>query len=185
MKKFLILLVVLVLAMAWILPMSVFAATTADVIVTAQPSYIGITVSYSGSPAAYDFGVVAASATPSTTTAYFTIDNVSTVATDQSIGIKTSANWSGGSPTWSVAEDGTPGTNISGMLARVGGTWGATATPIDVVVHYTTPDLIADNQAASTDYSFGLKLLVPTSFGTITDPAQKTITVVVSAAAAA
>jgi hypothetical protein len=44
-----------------------------------------------------------------------------------------------------------------------------------------TPNLIADNQSATTNYGFGLSLLAPTSFG---DGVLKQVTVRITAAAA-
>ncbi len=126
------------------------------------------------SPTTYDFGTVNPSATPYTTTSYFTIDNTSTMQTDQTIAV-TSATWAGG-VTWTHSDTATPGANTAGLLANKGGTWGVS----DVIVKFNSPNYIAENQAANTDYSFGLKLLAPTSF---TDGVQKSNTVRVSAVA--
>ena len=124
------------------------------------------------SPTSYDFGVVTESSTPSTSTTYFTIDNTSSMQTDQTISVTTST-WSGG-VTWTHDDTATPGTNTAGMLANKGGTWGTG----DVIVKNASPNFIAENQAANTDYSFGLKLIAPTVF---TDGVQKTIVVRVTA----
>ncbi len=122
----------------------------------------------------YDFGAVNPSATPYTTTSYFTIDNTSGVQTDQTISV-TATTWAGG-VTWTHSDTATAGANTAGLLANKGGTWGTG----DVIIKYDTPNFIAENQAANTDYSFGLKLIAPTSF---TDGVQKTITVRITAAA--
>jgi hypothetical protein len=148
----------------------VTALTTADVTVTATPSYISISVL----PTTNDFGVVAASSTPSTTTTYFAIDNNSSVQTDQTIAV-TTTTWSGG-VTWAHSETGTPGADTAGLMANKGGTWGTG----DIVVKNASPNFIAENQAANTDYSFGLKLYAPTSFS---DGVQKQIIVRVTAVA--
>jgi hypothetical protein len=162
-------LLVLVLTLVSVVP--VFAATTADVTVTATPSYVSVSIN----PAVpYDFGVVAESATPSTTTSYWTIDNTSSVQTDQTISV-TTATWSGG-VTWTHSDTCTPGANTAGLKANKGGTWGVG----DIIVKNASPNYIAENQTADTDYSFGLKLFAPTSFG---DGAQKSIIVRVSAVA--
>jgi len=108
------------------------------------------------SPTSYDFGIVAESSTPSTTTTYFTIDNNSTIQTDQTIGVTTST-WSGG---WTHNDSGSSGSNAAALLANRGGTWGSG----DIIVKYSSPSYIYENCPASTDYSFGLKLLAPTSF---------------------
>ena len=134
---------------------------------TAEPS---ITVS----PTSYNFGAVAASSTPSTTTTYFTITNASTIQTDQTISVTTST-WSGG-VTWTHSDTATPGTNTAGLLANRGGTWGTG----DVIVKYSSPNYIYENCPASTNYSFGLKLIAPTEF---TDGVQKSIVVRITAVA--
>jgi hypothetical protein len=146
------------------------SAATADITVTATPQVISITVN----PTSYDFGNVAPSDTPSTTTSYFTIDNNSNVQTDQTIAVTTST-WSGG-VTWTHSDSCTPGADTAGMKANKGGTWGTG----DVIVKYSSPLYIAGAQAANTDYSFGLKLWAPTSFS---DAVEKTITVRVTAVA--
>jgi hypothetical protein len=144
------------------------ALTTADVTVTATPSYISISVL----PTTNDFGVVAASSTPSTTTTYFTIDNNSSVVTDQTIAV-TTTTWSGG-VTWTHSDTCTPGADTAGLMANKGGTWGTG----DIIVKNASPNPIAENQPATTDYSFGLKLYAPTSFS---DGVQKQIIVRVTA----
>ncbi len=146
------------------------ALTTADVTVTATPSYVAISVDIGTK----DFGVVAESATPSTTTTFFTFDNTSSVQTDQTIGV-TTTTWSGGIP-WAHAEDAIPGSDLAGLKTNRGGTWGVG----DVIVKNASPNYIYENCPATTDYSFGLKLWAPTAFA---DGVQKQIIVRVSAAA--
>lgn len=126
-------------------------------------------------PITYNFGVVAESSTPSTITTYFTITNASTIQTDQTISVTTNT-WSGG-VTWTHSDTATPGVNTAGLLANKGGTWGTG----DVIIKYNaTWNYIAENQAANTNYSFGLKLIAPTSF---TDGVQKQIIVRITAVA--
>ena len=161
---------IIAIVMVLLIPIQAFAATTADVTVTATPSKVSITVL----PITYDFGPVAESTTPSTTTSFFAIDNTSSVQTDQTISV-TTTNWSGGTA-WNHAEDAIPGADLAGLKANKGGTRGVS----DIVVKNGTPNYIAENQAANTDYSFGLKLYAPTSF---TDGVQKQIIVRVTAAA--
>ncbi len=168
MKKLLAILLALVATLAYAIPVS--AATTADITVTATPAYVAISCDQT----TYDFGTVATSATPSTTTSWATITNSSSIQTDQTIGV-TSATWAGG-VTWTHSDTATPGANTVGMLSNKGGTWGVS----DVIVKFSSPNYIAENQAATTNYSFGIKLLAPTSF---TDGVQKSNTVRVSAAA--
>lgn len=149
---------------------SALAATDADVTVTATPAYVAI----SSDQSSYDFGVVAASSTPSTTTIWATITNPSTVQTDQTISVTTSS-WSGG-VTWTHSDTNTPGADTAGMLTNRGGTWGVG----DIIVKNAAPNFIYENAPASTGYSFGLLLTAPTSF---TDGVQKSITVRVTAVA--
>jgi hypothetical protein len=172
MKRFTRLILPLLVAIVLIIgiPLHALAAPTADISVTATPQYVAI----SCDQASYDFGVVAASATPSTATNWATIDNTSSVQTDQTISV-TAASWSGGA-TWTHSDTATAGADTAGLSANKGGSWGTG----DVIIKNASPNYIAENQAATTDYSFGLKLYAPTSF---TDGVQKSITVRVSAAA--
>lgn len=171
MKKLLRALVALTLALVSLPVGSILAATTADVSVTATPAFVSISVS----PDNYGYGVVSASATPSTTTSYFTITNSSTVVTDNTIAV-TTATWAGG-VTWTHSDTATPGSDTVGLSSNKGGTWGVG----DVIVKYNSPNILADDQAATTNWSFGLKLYAPTAF---TDGVQKSVTVRVSASAA-
>lgn len=171
MKKTLIA-ILMALALALVPVGNAFAATTADVTVTATPAFISITLA--PGQTTWPIGVVTAGSTPSTTTTYFTIDNTSTVQTDQTIGV-TTATWSGG-VTWAHAEDAVPGTDLAGLKANKGGTWGVS----DIIVKNASPNFIAENQTANTDYSFGLKLWAPTEF---TDGVEKQIIVRITAVA--
>lgn len=164
--------ILLALALVVIPVGSALAATSADVTVTATPGIISITVD---NPT-YDFGAILENTTPSTTTNYFTIDNTSTVITDNTIGV-TTATWSGG-VTWTHSDTCTPAANTAGLKANKEGTWDTG----DVIVKFTSPDILADDQAADTDWSFGLKLYAPTSF---TDYVQKSIIVRITATGAA
>jgi len=126
------------------------------------------------SPTSKDFGIVATSSTPYTTTTYFTIDNNSTMQTDQTISV-TTATWSGGVG-WTHSDTCEPGVNTAGLKAARGGNWG----DADIIIKYDTPNYIYENCPATTDYSFGLKLIAPTSF---TDGVQKQIIVRITAVA--
>jgi hypothetical protein len=161
----------ILLALALVVGMSTpsLAATTADITLNAIPAYVSI----SSDQSVYDFGVVVASATPSTTTSWATIDNTSTIQTDHTISV-TTATWSGG-VTWTHSDTATIGTDTAGLKANKGGTWGVG----DIIVKNASPNYIAENQAATTDYSFGLKLLAPDVFS---DGIEKEIVVRVSAA---
>lgn len=143
------------------------AATTADVTVNATPAYISIAVNN----ATYSFGVIATSSVTNISTTHFVINNTSTVQTDQTISV-TTTTWSGG-VTWAHNETCEIGEDQAGMKASTdGSTW--------VIVDNAGSNYIAENQAADTDYSFGLSLHAPSSF---TDGIVKEIVVRVSAAA--
>ena len=164
--------ILLAVALVVVPAAGVFAATTADVTVNATPAFISITVSYPGSPTPYDFGTVAESATPSTTTSYFTITNSSSVLTDNTVGV-TTATWSGGDG-WTHSDTCTPAANTAGLKANKGGTWDTD----DVIVKFSSPNILADDQAITTDWNFGLKLYAPTSFS---DGVEKEIIVRITA----
>ena len=155
-----------------IVPVSVaLAATTADVTVTATPSYVGI----SCNETAYNFGTVSASDIVQTWTSYFGVTNTSSIVIDVSIGV-TTTSWSGGTG-WTHSETATPGADTAGLEANAGGTWDTG----DVIIRNASPLLIADDQAASTDFNWGMQLHAPTSFS---DGEQKQIIVRLTAAAA-
>ena len=139
MKKYIIS-IVLALTLVLIPAIPAFAATTADVTVTATPSYIAI----ADNQASYDFGVVAASATPSTATDWCAVTNTSTVQTDITIAV-TAATWAGG-VTWTHSDTATPGADTAGLKANRGGSWGTG----DVIIKYSSPNYIYENCPAST-----------------------------------
>jgi hypothetical protein len=168
-KVLLSLAIALLLVLVPVIP--AFAATTADVTVTATPaSVIAITDNATGAA----FGEVADGATVQTTTAYIHINNTSNVQVDMTISVTTST-WAGG-VTWTHDDTGSPGADTAGLKANRGGTWGVG----DVVVKNVSPLFIYENCPAGTDFDYGLQLLVPTS---TTDVVEKSNTVRVSAAA--
>jgi len=73
------------------------------------------------------------------------------------------------------SDTATPGVVIAGLNAQKGGTWGDNV----VIIKYASPNFIAENQAANTDYSFGVSLKAPTEFN---DGVQKTIIIRITAA---
>lgn len=160
------LLLALLLALLPMMAMSgkALAATTADITVNATPAYVEISCNQSS----YDFGVVATSSTTNTSTAYFGIDNNSTVQTDQTISV-TTTTWSGGLG-WDHSDAGTAGDNTTAIYAH--------NTDWSIIVKNAAPNYIAENQAATTDYDFGLSLQAPT---VLYDGAEKSITVRISA----
>lgn len=170
MKRLLIALALVIVLMMPAVPVLATPGTTQDITVTATPALVAIEANQSS----YDFGYVQESETPYTATDWCTIDNTSNIQTDQTISVL-SATWEGGATDWTHDDTGTPGTNTVGLLANKGGTWGVG----DVIVKYASPNYIAENQTADTDYSFGLKLLAPTTISFYT---QQQITVRITAA---
>jgi len=152
------------------LALPVVAATTADVTLTATFAFVGI----SDNDTAYDFGVVAAGSTTNTTAgvAQFAITNTSTVKTDMTISV-TDATWTGGTA-WTHSDTATAGADTVGL--RAGKTAGTVA---DVIVKNAAPNYIYENCPASTNFTYGLQLLAPTSG---TDGVQKTNTLRITAA---
>ena len=169
MKKY-ILSIILALMVILVPAASAFAATTADVTVTATPAYVAI----ADNQTEYDFGVVAASATPYTSESWCAITNTSTVQTDITISV-TGATWSGG-VTWTHSDTCTPGADTAGLKTNRGGTWGVS----DIIIKNASPEYIYENCPALTDFDYGIKLWAPTSY---TDGVEKENTVRVSAAA--
>jgi hypothetical protein len=158
-------LLILALNMIWVAP--AIAATTAEVTVTWTPAYISI----SDNATTVAFGTVAAGATSNTSTAYVNIDNTATtVITD--VSIKVAGDWTGGAG-YTHSDTATPGADTVGLLANAGGTWGTS----DVIVKKTaTFNNIKASLAASTNFTYGLGLQVPTSF-THSDQASNTVTI--------
>jgi len=166
MKK-LLLVILSVLALTAVAVLPAFAATTTTVTVTATPTYIAITVS----PTTYDFSVVAASGTPSTTAGYFTITNSSSVATTISIW---AINFTGGVG-WTLNTTGAPGADTAGLYA------GIVSGSFPITVTVSPGAALKTSLAATTNQTWHLKLMAPTSF---TDGVQKSTTVTLSSAAA-
>jgi hypothetical protein len=131
---------------------TVGAATTADVTVNATPQYVSISVA----PATYAFGSVATSTNYSTSTGYFTITNGSSVQTDQTIAV-VNATWLGG-VAWTHSDTGTAGADTVALYAS------KNTGAFDIIVKNAAPNYIAENQAASTNYQYELRMCTPTSF---------------------
>ena len=166
-----ILALVLAFALLVFIAVPAYAATTADVTVTATPSGISI----SDNATTYDFGTVAASSTTNTTTDHVSITNLSSIQTDITI-VTTTENWSGGTE-WIQDDAATPGADTAGMNANRDGTWG---TGEVIVQSPGAPDYIYEDCPALTDFDYGLSLLAPTSFS---DYTQKSIIVRLEAVA--
>lgn len=139
-----------------------FAATTADVTVTATPSYVSI----SNAPSSKAYGIVAASEVYNTTQGYFTITNGSSVTTKITIAT-TGANWTGGIG-WVVSATGTAGEDTAGLMAS--NNTGA----FDIIVKNAAPNYIYENLASGVNPTWELQLKAPTAFN---DGAAKSVTV--------
>lgn len=147
-------------------PMVARAATTANVTITATPSFVSIT----NAPNSWAIGGIAASATAATAAEYFVITNTSSVAIN--ISIWCSSTFTGGT-SWTLASNGAPASMVVGLYAgTVSGTW-------DKVVS-ASPGQVLKSLSASANQSWHMKLWAPTVF---VDGAEKTGTVVISAVA--
>lgn len=145
-------------------PAVALGATSATVTVDATPQYVSISLNNS----TYDFGVVAASATPNTAGGYFGITNSSNVETDNTI---VSNGWEGGDNDWTW---GASGEDTALLNASDGD------EAYDVEVDDTTPATLKAAVAAETDWEFELQLECPSSF-TYPNAQSTTITIAASA----
>lgn len=146
-----------------IAPLSAMAATTADVAVTADPTYIAIT----NTPNSWAIGAVMAGIRKNSGATYFTANNSGNTASNISIqAILVSGNWSGGQG-WIHSNTATAGSNTVGLIA---GTTGWTSN----VTVKSTADWLTTGLAAATTYPWGMELVSPSD---ITDGAQKSMTV--------
>lgn len=159
--------IVVILNMAFVIP--VFADTSATVTVTYTVEYIAI----ADNVTAYDFGTVATSSTTDSLTGYFGITNTSSVQTDNKISV-TGDTWTGGTA-HTHSNTATAGADTVGLKSSNGD--GA----FDVVVQADSavPQYIQEDIAASTNWTYEMRLLAPT--GT-SDGVQKTNTVKITAA---
>lgn len=165
------LVVLALLAITALFPMSAMADTTADVTILVTPGSVGA----SDNVTTIDYGTVITGGTAQTLTAYIGITNTSTVISDHTISV-TGNTWTGGATAWTHSDTATAGADTVGLKANRGGTWGVG----DIIVKYSTPNYIYENCPVSTNYDYGLQILLPTST-TVTD--QKTNTVRVTVAA--
>jgi hypothetical protein len=164
MKKTLI--AILMAAALTVIPVSsALAANTADVTVTATPSFLGI----ENTPSSWDIGTVTADVDEETGEAYFTLTNVSNVAIDTTIecnGWSGTQSWSYGSPAENQGQlkFGT-GSGYNDVVPEVPP--GSAATFVDDIAAYATQ-------------GWGLQLDTPSSF---THGYVQTTTVTITAAA--
>ncbi len=163
----------LALALTLVLYMSVpvLAATTADVTVTATPSYVAI----ADNATAYDFGIVSESTNYTIATNFVAITNSSSVQTDVTIAV-TTADWASAGVAWTYSNTATAGTDIVGLVSN-NATWGVG----DVIVESSitgSPNFIYENLPSGVNFTYALKLVAPSAF---TDGVQKSVTVRVTA----
>lgn len=152
-----------VVMMILIAPSIALAATTADVVVTATPTYIALT----NTPSTYDFAGVLEGVNKNTSATYFTANNTGTVTSNISItAILTGGNWSGGKG-WIHSNTATAGAEQAGLIASID----AWTTNISVS---STATWFKVGLVAATTQTWGLTLVTPTVFG---DGVQKTMTV--------
>ena len=150
----------------------VSAATTQTVTVTATPTYVSI----SNTQTTYDFGVIAASSTLNTGSAWSTVTNDGSVAADITI---ESNGWSGGTGwTYGSAAADTGQLKASGTNGGVGGTGGAGL--YDITIPSGSSTLLIDDLAASGSSAWEMQLDAPTSF-TFGDQQTTTVTLTASA----
>ncbi len=148
------LLLVLTLAIVWAVP--AFAATTADVTVTATGAF----VSYAASQTTYNFGTVAASSTTNTTGTWITFTNYSSVSTNISVKMLAAA-WTSIGAGW-THDDAAPGNNTAAMKANSCNT---TSWSSSVFVTFNLPfSEIAQAVPIGSNVNSGLSLLAPTVF---------------------
>lgn len=147
------------------------AVTTANITITVTPGAVALSCNVSS----LAFGTVAVSGTSNTSTSYVGITNTSTVEGDFTIAV-TANSWTGGATPWTHSDTATADADQCGMNSNRGGTWGTG----DVIVKYTSPNYIFENCPSSTNFDFGLSMVMPTS-STVVD--QKTNEVQVTVAA--
>lgn len=156
-----ILLVVIMLML--VAPSIALAATTADVTVTATPTYIAMT----NTPPTYDFGALVAGVNKASASTTFTANNTGSVTSNISIiAILTGGNWSGGEG-WIHSNVGTAGASQAGLIAGLSG-W------VGNVTVSSTSQWFKTGLAAATTQQWGLEIQTPTSFG---DGVQKQMVV--------
>jgi hypothetical protein len=172
MKRMIIVAVVMSLLLAMFPVGLALAATTADVTVTATPSFIGIT----NSPGTYDFGQISAGATENTTNGYFTITNGSSVAMDISIKCN---GWSG-TTSWTYGSSAENTGQLAASSANGGAGGSSGAGDFDKTVLNGSDTLLCDAVGTSTNPTWELQLQAPSSF---THGDEQTTTVTVTATA--
>ena len=168
---------VLAVALLGVLAVPAFAANpTVAITVTAK------VVSITNSINTWDIGVVDTSATvyfSATGEAdpdYSRITNTGSVAVDVAI---QGQDIEGGAYDWTLAADGTPGSEIYGLKANSV----AAPTVYDIVVKKTPFNDLTTSLAAAATYDWSMEFKGPTAFNAADDGAEKTSTVTLVASA--
>jgi hypothetical protein len=123
----------------------------------------------SNDPTSYNFGSVVEGATPASGLTCFTVTNNSSFAANITI---SGSDMTGGG-TWTLSDNGNPGTNIYGLRAGLAGDY-------TIIVKKNSPynTLVSNLAASGGTQQWGLKLYAPTTFS---DGVGKTGTVTLTA----
>jgi hypothetical protein len=147
---------------------SAFAATTADVTVTATPGFVSIT----NAPDSWDAGTIIKDTDVDTGVHYFTITNASTVAMDINIACDGWTSWTYGAPATDTGQ-------LKASSAN-GGTGGSTGEgDYDITVPNGGGSLLCNGVAVSTNPTWELQLDAPTDFTNV-DVQTSTVTLTAS-----
>jgi len=170
MKRLIVVLaVVLTLVLGAVAP--ALAATTADVTITATPSYISI----DDNTTTFDFGIIATSATGNTSHSLIAITNSSSVQIDCTIGTN-STIWCANGIAWTVNANGTASDGGAGLWAYSN----ATLPGAGVIVNNTGTNQVASDLGAGKPFTYGLQLNAPSVYA---DGTQKSVKIIVTAVA--
>ena len=146
------------IALTLILTMAIpaFAATNADVTVTAAGAY----VSYTANQTSYAFGTIAASSTTNTTGTWVLFTNTSSVSTN--ISVKMLANtWTSSGSGWTHSDSASNNNTVAMKANSSNSTTWATSVFIKYSASFSE---IGTAIAANSNYASGLSLLAPTIF---------------------
>ena len=165
-----ILVVVLTLVLGAVAP--ALAATTADVTITATPSYVAIAMNANST--SYDFGTVRTGLLSNTTTNRLYVVNSSSVSTDITIGTN-STIWCANGLSWAHSETAASGNSTAGLKSSHG------TGNFTTVVRNATPLMLYNTcTSGTTSWAFELQLVTPNEYA---DGVQKSITVRLTATA--
>lgn len=152
-KKLLSVFTLLVILTSLFVASPVMGATEQTVIVTFQPSFLGI----SNSPSTWNIGSVSTSTNYTTGSGYFTCTNTSSVSANLTIST-TNSTWTG---------TGTPSTHSDTATAgadQVGMTSSNNTGAYDIIVKNSSPNKLYENLPATTDVDWELRFVSATSY---------------------